>query len=106
LLDLSVCGALRFLGLVDAIAVAGKVLGEKEAVDRGLPPDTADAVGRIERIESRLGFRDVGAAIAVTVGATTGTGRVDRTVGGDSNRQAGWVPGVAVPSTISMHRHR
>jgi hypothetical protein len=88
-----------FFGLGGAVAVAGQILGEKEAVDRGLPAGAADAVGRIERIESRLDFRDVGAAIAVAVDVTVGTGRVDRTASGDPNRQAGGVP------KITLHQH-
>jgi hypothetical protein len=101
--DLPLRDALGFLGLGDAVAVAGQILGEKETVDRRLSSGAADAVSRIERIESRLGFRDVGAAIAVTVDATVGTARIDCTVDGDSNRQAGRVPGVAEANTISIY---
>src|SRR5918995_3742460 len=88
--------ALIFRGLGNPFAVAGQVLGQKETVDRGLPPGAADAVGGIERIEPRLGLRDVGAAIAVAVDTTAGAGRVDRALGGDPDRHAGWVPGVEV----------
>jgi hypothetical protein len=90
--DFPFCRALGFIGIGDAVAVADQILCEKKAVDRGLSAGGADAVGRIERIESGLGFRDVNTAIAVAVDATARTGRVDRTVGGDANRQAGWVP--------------
>ena len=98
--DLPFRGALRFLGIGDAVAVAGQILGQKETVDRGLPPGAADAVGRIERIESRLDFRDVDAAIAVAVDATAGAGRVDRAAGGDPDRQAGWVSRVEVAPVV------
>jgi hypothetical protein len=93
--DLPFGGALALLGLGNAVAVAVQILGQKEAVDRGLPAGAADAVGGIERIEPRLDLGDVGAAIAVAVEATAGAGRVDRAPGGDRDRQAGWVPGIA-----------
>jgi hypothetical protein len=96
--------ALGFPGIGDAVAVAGQILYEKKAVDRGLSAGGADAVGRIERIESGLGFRDVDTAIAVAVDATARTGRVDRAVGGDANRQAGRVPGVMERYSI-RHPH-
>src|SRR5215204_5866569 len=81
-------GALIFLGIGDAVAVAGQILGQKETVERGLSPRAADAVGGIERIESRLGRRDVGAAIAIAVDATAGAGRVDHAPGGKPKGQA------------------
>ena len=89
--DLPFRGARVFLGIGNAVAVAGQILGQKETVDRGLPARAADAVGGIERIESRLGLRDVDAAIAVAVDATAGAGRVDRASGGKPDGQAGWV---------------
>src|SRR5215213_5551156 len=104
--DLRFGGALTLLGLGNAVAVAGQILGQKEAVDRGLPPGSTDAIGRIEWIEARLGFGDVGAAIAVAVDATAGIGRVDCAVGGDAEGQARWVPGVAEAYTIPIPGHR
>jgi hypothetical protein len=98
--DLPFRGALGFLRIGDVVAVASQILCEKEAVDGRLSPGAADTVGRIERVESRLGFRNISTAIAVAVNATPRSGRVDRTVGGDANRQAGQVAGVMERYTI------
>jgi hypothetical protein len=94
--DLPFRGALAYLGIGDVAAVAGQILGQKETIDRRLPSGAADAVGGIERIESRLDLRDVAAAIAVAVAATAGAGRVDRAPDGKPDRQAGWVSRVEV----------
>jgi hypothetical protein len=100
LLNLPFRGARVLLGIDNAVAVTGQILGQKKTVDRGLSARAADAVRRIERIEYRLGLRDVAAAIAVAVDATPGAGRVDRASGGKPNGQAGWVPRVMDPYTI------
>src|SRR5215213_6989265 len=71
-------GALAFLRIGDAVAVAGQILGRKETVDRGLPSGATHTVGSIERIESCLDLRDVGAAIRVAVDATARADRVGR----------------------------
>src|SRR5918995_598402 len=74
--DLLFRDALTFRGLGNPLAVAGQVLGQEETVDRGLPAGAVDA--------------------------TAGVGRVDRALGGDPDRHAGWVPRVALPYTIQV----
>src|SRR5215203_261564 len=102
--DLPFRGALAFLGIGDAVAVAGQILGQKETVDRGLPSDATHTVSSIERIESRLDLCDVSAAVTVAVDATAVADRVDRAACGKPDCEAGWVSRVALPYTIVIDR--